>query len=231
MDVFWRLLFGHLLGDFTCQTNYVAAWKRRSLWGLLFHATTHPVLYVALVWPYLARPWVSTPWGPLNGWTCVALIYVTHLLEDQWRIWSVQRGAPDNLLFYLWDQVIHVVILFAFTPPTGPLVQSKWPLLGSLAVLVTHFATVTVYFVEKDLFGRDFPETMEKYGGMLLRLLVFGCFFLPGWGWLLVAAVWGAWSFLPERFPGLALSRTGWLLGNGLAVVCGLAGRWISFYL
>jgi hypothetical protein len=232
MEIFWRLLFGHLLADFTCQTNYVAAWKRRSFWGLVVHVTTHPLFYIALTWPYLNETWVKVAGFPLNGWACLAVIYVTHFLEDEWRIWSVMRhGAPDNLLFYLWDQVIHVVIIFAVSPLSGPLIASVWPVLGCLLVVVTHFATVTVYFVEKDFFGRTFPEAAEKYGGMLQRLALFACLLLPG-AWALSAAlVLALQRAVPRWFPAAALSRTGFVLGNGFAVAGGLLGRylWLRF--
>lgn len=232
MEIFWRLLFGHLLADFTCQTNYVAAWKRRSTWGLLVHATMHPVFYVALAGPYLNDIWMRTPWISLNGWACLTVIYVSHFLEDAWRSWSVtQHGAPDNLVFYLWDQVIHVVILFAMAPVSGPVVSNAWPILGCLLVGVTHFATITVYFVEKDFFGGAFPETAEKYGGMLQWLAVFACLLLPGAWALAAAAVLALQRLVPRLWPAAALSRTGFFLGNGLALAGGLVGRyvWIRF--
>lgn len=228
MDIFWRLLLGHLAADFTCQTNFIAAWKRRSVWGLLAHVATHPVIYVALLWPHLGGVWVRVGAVPLNGWACLAVIVVTHFLEDYWRIWSVMKhGAPDNLLFYLWDQVIHVVILYAVAPKNGASVGEVWPLLGCLAVGVTHFATVTVYFIEKDLSGRDFPDAAEKYGGMLQRLAVFACLLLPGF-WALTAGAALAGQRLVARFwPAAALTRTGYVLGNGLAVAGGLMGRYL----
>jgi hypothetical protein len=228
MDIFWRLLLGHLLADFTCQTNFVAAWKRRSARGLFFHVTTHPVMYLALLWPRMNEVWVTAGAWRLNGWTAVGIVYATHLLEDKWRIWSVmERGAPDNSVFYLWDQIIHIVILYAVSPASVPAVQSRWPILGCLLVVVMHFATVSVYFLEKDLFGSEFPADAPKYAWMGLRFLVFAGFFLPGGWWLLAPALAVAQAPLAGRGPALALSRAGFWLGQVITVAAGAAGRWV----
>jgi hypothetical protein len=228
MEIFWRLLFGHMLADFTCQTNFVAAWKRRSHWGLLVHVSTHPVFYLLFTWPFLNDTWVRAGSVGLNGWTCLVIIYATHWLEDAWRIWSVtKQGAPDNLLFFLWDQVIHIVILFAFSPKDGPFVQAEWPVLGVLAVVVTHFATVLIYFVEKDLYGKDYPGGAAKYLGMLERLLVFGCFLLPGAWWTLAAPVLAGQSFVRRRVPALRFSKLTIFIGGVLAVGAGWLGRFV----
>ena len=47
MVIFWRLLLGHLLADFTFQSNFINAWKRKSIWGMLGHCAMHPIAYVA----------------------------------------------------------------------------------------------------------------------------------------------------------------------------------------
>lgn len=229
MDIFWRLAFGHLLGDFTLQTNCIAAWKRRSLAGLFVHATLHPVLYVILARPYLNQVWVRVSSLPLNGWVCIFLIYVTHFLEDEWRVWSVNRGAPDNFLFYVWDQVIHLVILFAFSPMSDRLVSSKWPILGCLFVLVTHFSTVTVYYIEKDIYGSNYPLTEEKYMSMVYRLAAALCFLLPGSWWVFIMTmIIGrfTWHIYQKHFD---FSWTSTLLGNILVIVCGTLARFVLY--
>ncbi|HRY28671.1 MAG TPA: DUF3307 domain-containing protein [Elusimicrobiota bacterium] len=231
MEVFWRLLFGHLLGDFTLQTNYVAAWKRRGPAGLLFHVGTHIVLYVFLAWPYLGTTWIHIgPWA-LNGWAGLGLIFVSHVFEDQWRIWSVTaQRAPDNLLFYIWDQVIHIVILFALAPVTSDrIIENTWPVMGCLVVAATHFTTVSVFFIEKDLFNMKFPPTREKYGAMAQRFLVFLCLLLPSaWAWLVLGAV-GLQVLVRRQIPSQAVSKTGLVLGNGLALLAGLLARRLYF--
>lgn len=117
MEIFWRLILGHLIADFTCQSNYIAAWKRRSLAGLFVHVGIHPVVYALLLWNYLGQVWIQVGPLKLTGCLCIAFIFIAHIIEDEWRIWSVlKRGAPDNTFFYVWDQVIHVAIIFACSP-------------------------------------------------------------------------------------------------------------------
>ena len=229
MEIFWRLVLGHLLADFTFQTNYIAAWKRRSPWGLLVHVTLHPLFYIALTWPYLDYTWVRTPWLSLTGWACIALIYVIHYLEDWWRVWNVNHGVRDNLLFYLWDQVIHLIVIFAVVPVPDGLPLHKWPLLGCLFVLTTHCATVTIYYVEKTFYGVDFPPTEEKYVSMLIRLAETACFLLPGYWWVALVAFMVyrlGWHVYKRR---LDLSWTGLLLSNVIVVACGFAARTVFY--
>ena len=230
MEIFWRLAFGHFLSDFTFQSNYIAAWKRRSIWGMLVHVALHPLVYIVLTWPYINDIWVDTRWVELNGWGSIFLVTIAHFLEDEWRVWSMRRGAPDNFLFYAWDQVIHLVVLFALSPMSDSFVQSKWPILGCLFVLATHFATVTIYFFEKDIYGRDFPATEEKYISMLYRLGALLCFMLPGYWWMgLVFFMVGrlSWLIYKRRFD---FSWTSYLLGSFFAIACGAAARYVVYY-
>ena len=70
MDIFWRLMLGHFLADFTFQVNAIAAWKRTSHWGLLLHCLMHPLFYIVLTWPYLGETWfaMETASCPGTGW-------------------------------------------------------------------------------------------------------------------------------------------------------------------
>ncbi|OGR84922.1 MAG: hypothetical protein A2901_01500, partial [Elusimicrobia bacterium RIFCSPLOWO2_01_FULL_54_10] len=224
MEIFWRLVLGHLIGDFTLQTNHIAGWKRRSITGMLVHCGVHPVIYSLLLWNYMGQVWVRIGPFPFTGWVCVFIIFAAHFIEDQWRVWAVlKRNAPDNTFFYIWDQAIHYAVLFAMAPAidgsTGkfdllnyPPISGTialmdahglslwerlmtvsrpepWVFVGILFVLVTHFTTVSIYFLEKDYFGKDFPGDAEKYIGMAERLAVAGACMLPGvWGFGLAGA-------------------------------------------
>jgi len=89
---------------------------------------------------------------PLPGWACLILLFAAHFLEDQWRVTTIfKHHAPDNTLYFLWDQAIHAAIIFAVSPiglSNGePLVPEKWPVLGCLAVVLTHMTTVTGFFL------------------------------------------------------------------------------------
>ncbi|MCB4756441.1 MAG: DUF3307 domain-containing protein [Elusimicrobia bacterium] len=225
MEIFFRLLFGHLLADFTFQTNFIADWKRRSYLGLFVHVFTHPACYIPLLWPFLGDVWVS-PFGiPLTGWVCLVIITILHFVEDWFRVTMVNRGWPDNTAFYTWDQFIHIFIIWLVSPLKAQPMMTQWPYLGIFFVVVTHFATVTVYFIEKDIYGGEYPETNEKYISIMQRLVVWMAFFLPS-----------PWWFLVLLFVLVSFGRHVWtrrleftwssvVLGNFIAIACGLITR------
>ena len=230
-------MFGHLLADFTFQTNFINRWKRTSFAGLLAHCLMHPAFYIVLCWPYLGEHWIDHPWLRLNGWSCIAFVFVTHLLEDWWRVYTIFRyGMPDNTLFFAWDQVIHYSVIFAVAPmaasqaATTGFFPEKWPVLGCLFVLVTHACTVLIYFVEKDLHGAEYPGFDEKYLAMAERLVLAMCFLFPSAGGAAVlAAAWLGVMFYLRRSRVFDLTAFTFYVGAALSVVCGLAARAVYY--
>jgi hypothetical protein len=237
MDIFWRLLFGHLLADFTFQTNFINRWKRTSHVGLLVHCLMHPLFYIVLCWPFLGQTWVSNAFVHLNGWECIGIVFVTHLLEDWWRIYTIFRyGMPDNTVFFLWDQIIHYSVIFAVAPlaaseaAVGGFFPERWPVLGCLFVVITHACTVMIYFLEKDLHGAQFPGFDEQYLAMAERLVLALCFLFPGpIGALVLAAVWLGVMFVLRRRRLFDLTSFTFYMGAALSVVCGLAARAVYY--
>ena len=234
MDIFWRLLFGHLLADFTLQTNFINRWKRGSPWGMLAHCAIHPACYILLTFRSLGENWTAL--GPLHlkGWVCVLILFAAHYLEDEWRVTTIFKyKTPDNTLYFLWDQVIHAALIFAVSPmglgSGEPLVPAKWPVLGCLAVLLTHMTTVMTYFLEKDIYGSSYPGFDEKYLGMTERVVLALCFLLPQNGWLLVAPAWlASMAFLRGRRL-LDLSWFSFGFGAVVSVFCGLFARAVYY--
>lgn len=264
MEMFWRLVMGHLIGDFTLQTNYIAAWKRKNLTGMLVHCAIHPLIYSLFLWNYMGQVWVQVGPLALTGWACAAIIFATHFAEDQWRVWSVsKKDTRDNTFFYIWDQVIHYVVLFSMSPSIDgsvgkfgvvsyPVISGAAPLIGAqgmglwerfltvtrpepwvlgviLFVLVTHFTTVSIYFLEKDLFGKDFPGDKEKYIGMAERLAVSAAFLLPGHWWTILVAAWLLYILVGKVRKTNPATWTNLILSNLAAVLCGLLSRGIFY--
>jgi hypothetical protein len=235
MTIFWRLLFGHFLADFTFQSSAMNEWKRSSFWGMITHCGIHPICYAALTWPYLGDVWVDLSYFQLQGWLCVFIVFAGHFLEDQWRVFTIFKyKTPDNTLYFFWDQFVHYAIIFAVIPVglregIVELIPEKWPVLGCLFVLITHACTVLIYFIEKDLYGGDFPRLREKYFTMAERLIL-GLFFLipsnffilPAMGWLVLMR-----SLRTRAFMGL--SWLSYYLGGAMAVFCGLAARLVYY--
>jgi hypothetical protein len=128
MEIFWRLVLAHLIADFTLQTNYIAAWKRKSLIGISVHCAIHPIISALLTWRYLGQTWLQIGSWEITGCTSIAIIFITHFIEDEWRVWTVlKKWAPDNILFYLWDQMIHYTVILMVSPAiAGSPTYFKW---------------------------------------------------------------------------------------------------------
>ncbi len=237
MNIFWRLMFGHLLCDFTFQTNFINRWKRTSMWGLLVHSVMHPAAYVIIAWPFLGEYWVENVFFRLDGWSCVAIIFIAHFLEDWWRVYTIFKyGMPDNTLFFAWDQIIHYAVIFSVAPlavtttATAVFFPEKWPVLGCLFVLITHACTVLVYFLEKDLHGADYPGDDEKYLAMAERLVLALCFLFPtAFGAFALAAGWLGVMFFLRRRRLFDLTAFSFYMGAVLAVLGGLALRAVYY--
>ena len=235
MVIFWRLFFGHLLADFTFQSNLVNAWKRKNIWGMLIHCGMHPVAYAILTFPFLNDYWINTEWIQLRGFACILLIFILHFLEDEWRVFSIFKyRTPDNTLYFAVDQMIHYLVIIAFIPMgladmSQGWFPEKWPVLGCLFVAVTHFTPVFVYFIEKDLFGKHFPGFDEKYIGMAARLVLASCFLLPGYWWIWLVMIWSINMFYMRYRRVFDFSWFNLSMGWALALVFGIASRLIYY--
>jgi len=225
MTIFWRLVLAHFLADFTFQTNKVATWKRENRAGMLVHILTHPAVTYVLVWPYLSLPWVQTPWIRLNGWVCVALLTILHWLEDEWRVWSIREtGSPDSTGFFLWDQVVHLTMILAFAPTLPGLKPDPWILPALCVVLLTHFVSVLVYFLENDLWGNSQVLAEKKYWYIGERLIGAALFLLPG-PWFLLAFGWIGWIVYLHYARSRERTWIHLVVGNTAVVLLGLLAR------
>lgn len=225
MEIFWRLVLAHFVADFTLQTNKVATWKRENRLGMLVHILTHPFVSYALCWPFLRQAWVDTPLVQLNGWVCVALITLFHWLEDEWRVWSIQEtGSPDSTGFFLWDQVVHLVMILALSPTSNTAPVPAWILPVLCIVLLAHFVSVLVYFIENDLWGKSDMMGAKKYRFIGERLLGASLFLLPG-PLFLLAFGWLGWIAYLSFYRTQERSWVHLVVGNAAVVLLGLAAR------
>lgn len=235
MVIFWRLMLGHLLADFTFQTDFINRWKRSSILGMAVHCATHPVCYLLLTYPFIGDTWVSMGPLQLKGWACILLVFVTHFMEDEWRVFTIfKHGLPDNTLYFIWDQIIHYAVIFAVIPAalrgaTPQLVPETWTVLGCLFVLATHACTVLIYFVEKDLHEKVFPGFQEKCVTMGERLVLGLCFLMPGHFWPLLALGWLSLMHYARAKRFLDLSWLSFYIGAVVAVLCGAAARLVIY--
>ena len=231
MIIFWRLLLSHLLADFTLQFNIVNTMKRRNVWGMLIHCMTHFVVSVALTWAYLPDSWINIGGLELNGWAALGIMLLVHFVVDELRVYSMKSMRyKDNTISFLVDQLLHFYVLFMISPVVIPapglLLGEKWTAIACMLVLVTHFTTVLVYFFEKDLFSKSFPDFDEKYFLIFERVVLWAFFFAAGRWWIPFALAWIYQIYYIKRKRIIDMS----MLNIGLSVVITvLLGVWTRY--
>lgn len=234
MVIFWRLVLSHLLADFTLQFDYVNRMKRESKWGMLLHCLTHYAVSVLLLWPYLGQTWVRVWRADISGWTALLIMFAFHFLVDEVRIYTMKAlGWRDGTVSFLADQLLHLYVLFMISPVAIPnrdlLLAEKWIGIACMLVLVAHFTTVLIYFVEKDFFGKGFPRFDEKYFLIFERLVLWAFFFVGGWWWLPFAAAWVVQLFYVKKKRIIDLSGANVALSVALTAVLGVWTRYIYY--
>lgn len=234
MEIFWRLLLSHLLADFTLQFDAVNRLKRDSSWGMLVHCLTHLATALLLLWPRLGETWFGL-WGlQVNGWWALLVMFAVHYLVDEARIYTMKSlGWRDGTLSFLADQVLHVYVLFMISPIIIPgkdmLIPEKWVGIACMLVLVAHFTTVLIYFLEKDLFGKGFPRFDEKYFLIFERVVLWAFFFVGGYWWVPFAAAWAFQIFYVRSKRIIDLSLANVVLSVVLTSGLGLWTRYIYY--
>lgn len=100
-------LIAHLVGDYLCQNDWMAANKKRRTWPCIVH--------VAL---YTLSVWLFTGWGAIP----LAIVAVTHFIQDRtqivawWMRINNQSGfaqpplAPWSCIVV--DNVWHLLVLY-----------------------------------------------------------------------------------------------------------------------
>ena len=234
MIIFWRLLLSHLLSDFTLQFDIVNRMKRKNVWGMALHCLTHFVVSAALTWNSLPETWVRL--GPLavSGWGALWIMLAAHFAIDELRIYSMKTlHYRDNTLSFLTDQALHFYVLFIISPVafSGPglMMGEKWAAIAAMLVLVTHFTTVLIYFFEKDMFGKGFPNFDEKYFLIFERLVLWAFFFAAGYWWIPFAAAWVLQLFYLKRKRIIDLSSVNVWLSVAITTLLGLWTRFAYY--
>ena len=231
MAIFWRLILAHLLADFTFQTDFIAKWKRKNLFGGVVHSLVFFVCAAALCYAQMGQPWsVFGRQFPVNGWFALTLLTFLHLLEDEWRVWTVNRSnSADSFIFFLIDQFVHVALIFIFFPLQSAYYNEKWVFLAILFIMITHFSSIFVYFLEKEVMGSAKLETRERYYSMGERLAIGLALLLPGLWAFSFTAVWLVRAVFKRGKNREDVSILNAAVSNALAVLFGLAARSIFY--
>lgn len=113
MSPFFRLLLGHLVGDFVLQTIDLVRYKADSWKGLLLHSGIVLGSMALFLWGGLPRWWV---------W--LALLFFLHILTDWGKVVLSRRFAGWGLGLFFLDQALHVAAILGVIW----LVSGNWPL-------------------------------------------------------------------------------------------------------
>lgn len=185
MKIFFRLLLAHLLTDFTFQTDFIARWKRKNFLGVVVHSLIFFIFGIFLLWHELGNIWFKLP-----GWVWMIILFILHMVEDESRAYNVRHfHTEDNILYFLWDQFIHIIFLYLSSPKNNfdfePVI-----LILCLIILGTHFTSVLVLYIENMFYSKEVAEKnfKFKYLYIFLRLITILLFLFPG-QWRLISFI------------------------------------------
>ena len=165
---FYYLLAGHLLGDFTFQTNKIANNKNKEIkWTLLhiFIVTLCIMVMGAVFGPKIIL--VAT----ING--------IIHFFVDFKKIELKNVGPTVIFLYFIGDQLVHIAILFGLSfILTEPVLELNSRIIFTILIVLftISFSSVAIQFLLKiveQLKDRSFYVKNEKILGNVNRFCIF----------------------------------------------------------
>jgi hypothetical protein len=226
------MVLAHLLGDYVFQTDRLANWKSRNLFGVLVHGAI-----VTLC------TWLCSLPFDLHWWPYALMVGMLHIVIDGTRVRLRGIGPALELLLFLLDQACHgavlALVLLAsrwWGPHPAQTALGAWLQRGNrLAfaigyVLLSMPSWVMVHFLvkgtgaeSKSLPGRP----GEKYLAMIERGLI--TTLVLGGQFILVPLVVAPRLFLESRVLQVDVERIGYLgellLSVSVAIAVGIALR------
>jgi len=171
---FYYLLLGHLLGDFTFQTDRIAEYKNKELNWIALHS-----LIVTLSMLLFALPF---------GLKLMALVLVNGLLHffiDYFKTKITIKKPLSALIYFLTDQAIHIYIIYLISILSSPDIESlpfsKEKIIFLIAFIFTlSFSTILVQMILKIIFSKyshSFFIKNERAIGNITRVIAFLTFF------------------------------------------------------
>jgi len=171
------MILAHLLGDYVLQTDGLARWKGRSVWGVLVHGAV-------VTWSL----WLCSLPFTSDWWPYALGIGAVHVLIDIGRVKIGPVGPTASLFLFLADQVAHALTIAGglawsgwLTPHPAETAFGAWLqadhrltfIIGY--VLLTMPAWVSVHFLVQGMGAKSTSlpgRPGEKYIGMIERSLI-----------------------------------------------------------
>lgn len=224
MVLFWRLILAHLLTDFPLQTNKIAEQKSKGIFWVIVHSLIFLMLGLILSYKFLEKIWVY-----------IVIITCSHFLIDSIRIVGIRKyGMSDNVLSFLLDQLVHILIIFLFWKflfiSFSPVLEEKWTVILCLYIVATYFTSIFIYYIKN--FDEVNIKGKEKYYGILERTYIFFCLLLPSFWGLVFPIVWlGRFILVKSKLKKeFDFSSKNLITGNIFAILMGITARVIYYY-
>ena len=234
MEIFWRLFLAHLIADFTLQTDTVNRLKRKGLPGMCLHVGTHVFISVVLIYNFLFQNWYKIFGIELNGWFILFVMSVIHFFIDELRIYLINKvGLPDNTWNFLADQFAHFYFIFVLSPinsfKSEIFIEEKWVIIVSCLVIISHVATIFIYFVEQDLNKIKFPSFDQKYFMIVERIIMWAFFLTPGYWWIPFFILWVFQLIYIKARRIIDVSNTNIYISIIFSIIFGLISRFFYY--
>lgn len=168
----WNLILAHLLADFPLQTQTLFELKKGSILGIIFHSGVCVLLVIVLAPHLLLVP------------QSLLLFFISHTFFDWLKIKITDKyPSLDNIVFFLLDQVFHLVIIL--------IVANLWPVESiyspflvkcfSFYCIVGPASMVFMFYVKKLFYRYQLSEVISKrsWYGALERSTIFTLIILP----------------------------------------------------
>lgn len=176
------MFLAHLVGDYLLQTDKLAYWKSRQLSGVLVHCA----IVTLVAWLFML------PFDP-DWWLGILIIGLGHTAVDVGQFYllrwsSIYQKWFSPLARFLLDQTVHVALIslalywggYLVLPPAISLqrqilLDNRWGIITLAYVFITTPSWVLIKFLSSGLVPGsvpDFSDTINKYAGILERLLI-----------------------------------------------------------
>lgn len=128
--LFWRLITGHLIGDFPFQTDTVFNIKIKHRWGVILHGSIAGTFVFIFAIPYL-------PHYPIL-WPYLLLNIVFHILVDKGKLLINPKVKRVGFIFFILDQIVHIGTCWVISIliPTYPHYGASLPIYGNTLVMI-----------------------------------------------------------------------------------------------
>ena len=147
MNLLIHFFLIHFIADYPLQPNKLVALKKKSYWGVLLHCLVHLATLIVVLYPFLHLTKV---------WIGIVIIFITHNIIDQTKIYLDKKNPKLRLHLYLLDQITHLIIVTSVAYYIGNVAMPECsfysdvtiPLYILILVLSTYFYDVTAYFIK-----------------------------------------------------------------------------------